>query len=197
MANLIFNYGTMNSKKTLDLLAMAHDYTQKGKDVIIIKPLVDVKAENKISSRIGIEKECNFLIKKNENIEELLKTLLTEKKIDILFVDEVQFLDEEQIESLFKISKGYNVIVYGYGLATNYKGKFFKGSARLFELADELNFFKSICHCGKHAKFNIRKIDGKLDLDGTEIMIDGQTKNMEYITVCSDCYYNLLYKGEK
>ena len=55
MSKLYFRYGAMSSGKSAALLQVAHNYEQKGMLAILIKPAIDTKAKNKISSRIGIE----------------------------------------------------------------------------------------------------------------------------------------------
>ena len=41
MAKLYFRHGTVGSAKTLNLLAVAHNYRQQGKHVLLLKPVLD------------------------------------------------------------------------------------------------------------------------------------------------------------
>ena len=59
--------------------------------------------------------------------------------------------------------------------------------------ADELEELKTICKCGKSARFNARKVDGKYVLSGDEIVIDGNIK-VEYVPLCGECYLNDVIK---
>ena len=68
MAKLLFKYATMNSGKTVDLIRTAYNYEENGYKTLIIKPSIDTKGENKITSRIGIERTVDFLIEKDESI---------------------------------------------------------------------------------------------------------------------------------
>ena len=43
MAKLYFRYGTMDSAKTLNLLAVAHNYRKQGKRVLLVKPRIDTR----------------------------------------------------------------------------------------------------------------------------------------------------------
>ena len=45
-AKLYFRYGCMNSSKSLNLLATAHNYKSQGKDVLLIKPSLDIRSSN-------------------------------------------------------------------------------------------------------------------------------------------------------
>ena len=59
MAKLFFRYGSMNSGKTTLLLQTAHNYEENGMKVILVKPLVDTKGNDKVVSRIGVESLVN------------------------------------------------------------------------------------------------------------------------------------------
>ena len=76
MAKLNFKYATMNSGKTLDLIRTAYNYEENGYKIFILKPLIDTKGGNKITSRVGVEKLVDFLIAEDESILELLKDKL-------------------------------------------------------------------------------------------------------------------------
>ena len=62
MAKLIFNYSAMNSGKTMDLLRTAYNYEENGLKVIVMKPSVDTKGGNKIITRVGLDREVDYLI---------------------------------------------------------------------------------------------------------------------------------------
>jgi thymidine kinase len=38
VAKLYFRYGTMDSAKSMNLLAVAHNYREQGKRVLLVKP---------------------------------------------------------------------------------------------------------------------------------------------------------------
>ena len=63
MAKLYFRYGTVGSAKTLNLLAVAHNYRQQGKDVLLIKPDIDTRfGKEQIKSRAGLEMVADILV---------------------------------------------------------------------------------------------------------------------------------------
>ena len=194
MAKLIFNYSAMNSGKTMDLLRTAYNYEENGHHVIVMKPEIDTKGENKIVTRIGLNRTVDYLIKEKTSITKLLKNKL--EKTKCILIDEAQFLNEKQVDELFKITKEKNIPIICYGLRTDFKMNLFNGSSRLLALADELNEFKSLCNCGEMARFNARKIDGEYTLIGEKVLIDG-TKNIEYIPLCGKCYIEKVIKKNK
>ena len=185
MAKLNFKYATMNSGKTLDLIRTAYNYEENGYNVLLLKPAVDTKGEKCIESRVGLKRQVDYLIEKNDNIIDKISSNL--KDITCIFVDEVQFLSKKQIDELFLISKVFDINVICYGLRLNFKMEAFEGSKRLLEIAEELEELKTICKCGNIARYLGRKVNGNYVLEGDEIIIDG-TDNVEYIPLCGDCY---------
>ena len=54
MSKLYFRYGAMNCGKTTNLLQVAHNYEERGMNVVLLKPAIDTKANSRVSSRIGV-----------------------------------------------------------------------------------------------------------------------------------------------
>ena len=191
MAKLLFKYATMNSGKTVDLIRTAYNYEENGYKVLIIKPSVDTKGGDYITSRIGLKRKVDFLIDATDDIEKVIKKDL--KDIRCLFVDEAQFLKRAQVDELFLISKKYDVDVICYGLRNNFKMEAFEGSLRLLEIAEELEELKTMCKCGNIARYVGRKINGKYVSEGDTVVIDG-AKDVLYVPLCGDCYLKEVKK---
>ena len=68
--------------------------------------------------------------------------------VSCIFIDEAQFLSEQQVIDLFIISNNYDVPIICYGLRTDFRGNLFPGSSKLLGIAEELHEFKSLCNCG-------------------------------------------------
>src|SRR5579862_567890 len=63
VAKLYFRYGTMDSAKSMNLLAVAHNYRKQGKRVLLVKPRIDSRFGNdKISSRSGLEATADLIV---------------------------------------------------------------------------------------------------------------------------------------
>ena len=90
MAKLYFRYGAMNSGKTTAMLQVAHNYEEKGMKVLLLKPSIDTKGDNKVVSRLGIDREVDFLISQTESLKNLLKPF--RDNVDCIILDEVQYL---------------------------------------------------------------------------------------------------------
>ena len=189
MSKLYFRYGAMNCGKTTNLLQVAHNYEERGMRVLLLKPSVDTKANTKVSSRIGIEREVDHLVLPDENLKGYLS--LIKDKTECIIVDEAQFLTEKQVDELFVFSKLTSIPVICYGLRADFRSELFPGSKRLFELADNIEELYTICRCGKKARFNARIVDGKFTLEGSQVAIDGE---VNYESLCGKCYLRKVKK---
>lgn len=185
MSKLYFRYGAMNCGKSAALMQVAHNYEENNKKVMVIKSLIDTKGENNLESRIGLKRKVDILLEKGETLEAYLKQI---RQIDCVLVDEAQFLEEQQVEELWYISKKLDIPVICYGLRTDFQSNLFEGSKRLVELADELEELVTICSCGKRAKFNSRYVNGQFTLTGASVLIDGSDDKVEYKPMCGKCY---------
>ncbi len=191
MAKLYFRYGAMNSGKSTALMQVAHNYEERDQNVFVIKSIIDKKGNNKIISRIGLERTVDLLLPYDKTIKDYN---ICFQNISCVLVDEAQFLSCEQVTELWKISKIKDVPVICYGLRADFQTNSFPGSKRLLELADELNELITICRCGKRAKFNGRKVNGEFVNYGEQVLID-EVDNVSYESLCGDCYIkNVLNK---
>ncbi len=190
MAKLYFRYGTMGSAKTLNLLAVAHNYRSQNKEVLLLKPaLEDRFGKDLIKSRAGLYQEADILIQKDMKLStELLKG------ISCLLIDEAQFLEPSFVDHLHDISRDQSIPVICYGLRTDFQRKLFPGSQRLMELADSIEEIKNTCQfCNRKSIFNLRTRDGFAVLEGPQIELGSEDK---YIPVCSPCYNAQIQKAK-
>ena len=178
VAKLYFRYGTMDSAKTLNLLAVAHNYRKQGKKCLLMKPRLDDRfGTATIRSRSGLEAEADLLVEPGEQLDPALF-----EGMDCVLVDEAQFLSEALIEQLRDITIDVGVPVICYGLRTDFQARLFPGSKRLLELADSIEEVKVTCYrCGKKAVFNLRLSDGEPVFDGPQVDLGADEK---YVPVC-------------
>ena len=190
MAKMYFRYAAMGGGKTLHLLQVVNNYERLNKVCLVAKPSIDSKAQDKVQTRLGLEKKCDFLISEDTTFEEesIINMI---KSADCLVVDEAQFLLPEQVWKLYEITKILDIPIICYGLRSRVNAKPFRGSAPLLTIADDIEEIKSICKCGKKASFQVRYINNILDLGDEEIVIDKPENNVEYEALCGNCYVNL------
>ncbi len=186
MAKLYFRYGTVGSAKTLNLLAVAHAYTQQDKRVVVIKPEVDVRfGKETIKSRAGLEREADLLVTPD--------SILPFEKltgVHCVLVDEAQFLSKKVVEQLRRITTELGIPVICYGLRTDFKSQLFEGAKRLMEVADDISEVKTTCYsCNKKAVFNLKSVGGKPTLTGPVFELGAEEK---YIPACPRCYEQKL-----
>ena len=195
MSKLYFRYGAMNSGKSTHLMQVAHNYEERGMEVIIIKPSTDKKGGDKLVSRLGVERKVDILCEKKMDIyEEIKKWQEVKFKIDCILVDEVQFMTKEQVDQLFKIAVVLDIPVICYGLRTDFMMEGFEGSTRLLLLAHSIEEMKTICKCGRKAILNGRKINDEFVFEGEQVAIDN-IDNVQYESLCGHCYFK--YKNNK
>ena len=193
MAKMYFRYAAMGGGKTLHLLQVVNNYERLQKKCLVAKPSIDSKAQDKVQTRLGLERKCDFLINENTTlVEENIINLIA--NADCLVVDEAQFLTQKQVWRLYEISKIYDIPIICYGLRSRVNATPFRGSAPLLTIADDIEEIKSICKCGKKATFQIRYINDILDLGDEEIVIDNPENNVRYEALCGNCYVKLRNK---
>src|SRR6478609_9148977 len=94
VAKLYFRYGTMDSAKSMNLLAVAHNYRKQGKKVLLVKPRLDTRfGATKISSRCGLEADADVMVDEDMSLDPPEFAGL-----DCVLVDEAQFLSPAAIE---------------------------------------------------------------------------------------------------
>ena len=182
MAKLYFRYGTMDSAKSMNLLAVAHNYRKQGKQVLLVKPRLDSRFGNgKIASRSGLEATADLLIDDD--------TVLDPRefaRLDCVLVDEAQFLPPAVIEDLRRITVDPGVPVICYGLRTDFRTRLFPGAQRLMELADRIEEVKVTCqYCAKKAICNLRFVNGTPTVRGPQIQLGAEE---QYAPVCWNHY---------
>lgn len=188
MAKLFFRYGAMNSGKSTLLMQVAHNYEERGMRVLVMKPHCDTKGGAEVVSRLGVRRSVDCIITESADCRVILHEQLSSGKVDCILVDEAQFLTPAQVDQLFAIAIDDNIPVLCYGLRTDFRGQGFPGSQRLLLLAHALEELKTICHCGRKAVMNVRKLRGQVIFEGEQVAIDGE-EQIEYESFCGQCYF--------
>jgi len=206
VAKLYFRYGAMNSGKSTSLLQAAYNYEERGQHVLLAKPEIDTKGADEISSRLGVTRKVDFLVRPDDDlrvlfaehrarlIREAAATLVPETNdhpVDVacLLIDEAQFLTREQVDDLLRIVVLDGVPALAYGIRTDFQTRAFPGSRRLMELAHSLEELKTICRCGRKALFNARLVGGRFVFEGDQVAIDElSAERVTYEALCAEDY---------
>jgi thymidine kinase len=181
MAKLYFRHGAMDSAKTMNLLAVAHNYRKQGKRVLLLKPRLDDRfGRGRIASRSGLEAEADMLVDRDTVFD-----LAMFRGIDCVLVDEAQFMAPAIIDQLRVMTLVLDMPVICYGLRTDFRTESFPGARRLMELADSIEEVKVTCQfCGRKAVFNLRMVDGRAVVEGEQIVLG----DAQYAPVCGKHY---------
>ena len=157
--NLETIVGAMFAGKTSELLKRILWAKHQNKKIIVIKPNIDNRYSNeKIITHNDLSHECYSMI----NWDTTLKKFVFEKsKVDMVFLDEIQFMDTNEtlknVEDL--LNKGIDVVCAG--LDQDSRGKPWETSSMLLGLSDKIVKIYGFCNvCGIEATKTYRKTEG-------------------------------------
>lgn len=188
-AQMTFIHALMGQGKTTDCLSFYKRLTINGKDVWLIKPAVDNRDGDKITSRIGLSERAQAVVSKDDNIVALYNKLefATPSRIpEIIIVDEAQFLTREHVNQLRMLNITRNIPIYCYGLLTDASTNLFEGSERLIAISDVVKEIEAVCTCGGRAIVNARiNKDGRVVMPTQVIDIGYEDK---YKPMCASCF---------
>jgi thymidine kinase len=185
MAKLYFRYGAMGSAKTLNLLAVWHNYLQQGKKVRLLKPAIDDRfGPEMIRSRAGLEYPADLVLHDDTRLN-----FGDFEGLACVLVDECQFLSPPVVDQLREMTRALDVPVIAYGLRTDFRTHLFPGSRRLLELADAIEEIKTTCmFCNRKAVFNLRHdAEGRAIIEGPSVQLGADDS---YSPVCYPCYHD-------
>lgn len=171
MGKFYFYYGTMGAGKTSMAINKAYEFKERGKKVYVYLPenVRKPRLDSRNGSSVGISDELLS--------DECLSNI---DEGSIVIIDEAQFLSDKAITELKFLSSYKNVMVFCFGLLTDYTKKLFPGSKLLIEVAETIREVPCMCeHCDKKAQYNFR-VTSEKDL----IVLD----KYKYKSLCERCY---------
>lgn len=176
--------GTMKASKSSTLI----DYTImfNDKKYTIFYPACCDKKDGYVVSRDN-NKEVKAI--KIFEIKDMYNYI---QNVDIIFIDEFQFLtnnNSKELMDFLEFCDRENKIVYLFGLSLNYMSEPFDITKDILPYADSVIVLTADCDiCGKKATRCIRYIDGKLDSNPESNVLVMESSNVEYKSVCRECY---------
>lgn len=168
--------GPMFAGKTEELLRILNRLKYAKVEYIVFKPLIDSRSKNSISSRNGQSENAIEIKSPSEILDFILKS---EKKYQLIAIDEAQFLDQEIIDVCLTLANNdFHVIVTG--LDKNFKGEPFGYIPQLMVYANKITKLSAICtQCGCEAHYSQRLISGEPANYNSDLILIGDTENYE------------------
>ena len=171
-AHLRFFHGPMDCGKSTLALQVDHNQSRQGRHGLLVTQ-GDRSAAPQISSRVGL---CRDALEIDAGTD--LRLLVRERwaaghRVDYLIVDEAQFLDAGQVDQLAELVDESHVDVYAFGLTTDFRTRLFPGTARLLEVADDVQRIQVevLCWCGLPGLLNARVVDEVMVREGATVVV--------------------------
>ncbi|MBQ7423835.1 MAG: thymidine kinase [Prevotella sp.] len=170
--------GSMFSGKTEELIRRLKRAKFAKQRVEIFKPSIDVR----YSEEEVVSHDQNSIM--STPIESSSAILLLANDIDVIGIDEAQFLDEGLVDVCNQLAnRGIRVIIAG--LDMDYRGIPFGPIPGLCAIADEVTKVHAICvKCGSLAYVSHRLVESD------KRVLLGETQ--EYEPLCRECYQKAL-----
>lgn len=172
--------GSMFSGKTEELIRRMKRAEFARQKVEIFKPSIDTRY-----SEQNVVSHDKHVIKSTV-VESSASILLLSSNIDVVGIDEAQFMDEGLVDVCNQLAyRGVRVIVAG--LDMDFKGKPFGPIPALCAIADDVTKVHAICvKCGALAYISHRLVD----ID-KRVLLGEQA---EYEPLCRECYRKAVEK---
>ena len=170
--------GSMFSGKTEELIRRMKRAKFAQQKVEIFKPAIDVR----YSEEDVVSHDQTHI--PSTPIDSSASILLLASDIEVVGIDEAQFLDEGLVEVCNTLAnRGVRVIVAG--LDMDFKGVPFGPIPALCAIADDVTKVHAICvKCGSLAYLSHRLVQSD------KLVVLGET--MEYEPLCRDCYMKAI-----
>ena len=157
--NLETIVGAMFAGKTSELLKRILWAKHQNKKIIVIKPSLDDRYSNeKIITHNDLSHECYAM---NDWSTTLKKFTFEKSEVDMVFLDEIQFMDTKHTLDNVEIILSNGIDVVCAGLDQDSRGKPWETSSMLLGLSDKIVKIYGFCNvCGIEATKTFRKIEG-------------------------------------
>ena len=175
--------GSMFSGKTEELIRRMKRAVFAHQKVEIFKPAIDTR----YSDEDVVSHDSNSI--RSTPVESSASILLLSSDIDVVGIDEAQFLDDGLVDVCNQLAnRGVRVIIAG--LDMDFKGVPFGPIPALCAIADDVTKVHAICvKCGNLAYLSHRIVSGV-----KRVMLGEQT---EYEPLCRECYQKAVLKQQE
>ena len=151
--------GAMFAGKTSELLKRILWAKHQNKKIIVIKPNIDNRYSNeKIITHNDLSHDCYAMSSWDNALEEFI---FEKSKVDMVFLDEIQFMDTKETLNNAEIILNNGIDVVCAGLDQDSRGKPWETSSMLLGSSDKILKIYGFCNvCGLEATKTYRKKEG-------------------------------------
>ncbi|AJM72184.1 thymidine kinase [Mycoplasma yeatsii] len=178
--------GCMFAGKTEEFIRRLKIMSYAKKNVVVFKPGLDQRYSKQcVASHGGTMLESN-IIQKSDDIRKIVEQENLIKKVEVVGIDEVQFLDEGVVDLIDELAD-QGIIVIVNGLDKDFRCEPFKNVDKLLAIAEFVTKLRARCHvCGNFANRSQRIVNGEpAKWDSPLILVDGKES---YEARCRTCY---------
>lgn len=175
--------GCMFAGKTEELIRRINVLSYAKKKIVIFKPRIDNRySEKQIVSHSGTSIDCIVV----DKAVDILDYVSKDQEIDVVAIDEVQFLDKDIVEICdYLADQGKRVMVAG--LDKDFRGEPFGVMPELLTRAEFVTKLTAVCaKCGAPATRTQRLINGEPASFDDPIVLVGATDHYE--PRCRHCH---------
>ena len=193
-SHLKFFYGPMDCGKSTLALQIDHNHARQGRHGLLLTTH-DRSGGATITTRVGLARQA-VEVGEDTDIRLLVRQVWAAgRALDYLIVDEAGFLAGAHVDQLAELVDDWDVDVYCFGLATDFRSQLLPGAKRLFELADEINpvHVEVLCWCGRPGQLNARVVDGRVVRDGDTVLVADTAASTDDAPV--DVHYQVLCRA--
>jgi thymidine kinase len=190
-ATLKFFWGPMDCGKSTMALQMNYNHARQGRRGLVLTR-IDRSLGPQVTTRIGLAHQA-IEVTDDLDLRALVRSRWAEGvRVDYLICDEACFYTVEHVEQMAELVDAYDVDVFAFGLATDFRSCLFPAAQRLFELADEVTRIQVevLCWCGREGLLNARVVDGVVAREGQRVVIGDTADSAEvrYQVLCRRHY---------
>ena len=157
--NLETIVGAMFAGKTSELLKRILWAKHQNKKIVVIKPSIDNRySSQKIITHNDLSHECFAMTSWTDTLEHFK---FNKDNVDVVFLDEIQFMDTSETLSNIEIILNSGIDVVCAGLDQDSRGRPWETSSMVLGLSDKIIKIYGFCNvCGMEATKTYRKTEG-------------------------------------
>ncbi len=151
--------GAMFAGKTSELLKRILWAKHQGKKILVIKPNIDNRySEKLLITHNNLSHDCYAMKNWKKTLDDCS---INKENYDIVFLDEIQFMDSKETVDNIEIILNQGIDVVCAGLDQDSRGKPWETSSFMLGLSDKITKIYGFCNvCGLEATKTYRKIEG-------------------------------------